>query len=165
MAQASYDAYLMRGTVIDCEPRGLSPATGGDLRVWRDGAILCEGGIIRAVGPATELIRDDRAHLPLVDYTGCFVVPGFVDSHCHYPQTDMIASHGADLLTWLERYTFPTEARFSDGDHARQTAGFFLDELLRHGTTTALVMATWTPRMRFLRPRRRGACGLLGGKS
>ena len=54
----------------------------------------------------------------------------------------MIASHGTQLMEWLERYTFPAELRFADPIHARETAGFFLDALLTNGTTTALVFPT-----------------------
>jgi len=70
------------------------------------------------------------------------IVPGFVDTHIHYPQTDRIASHGEQLLHWLERHIYPAEAAFADRGHADATAAFFLDELLRNGTTTALVFAT-----------------------
>jgi guanine deaminase len=72
-------------------------------------------------------------------------VPGFIDCHIHYPQTDLIASYGTQLLDWLETYTFPTESRFADSEHAAEAAGFFIDELLRNGTTTALVLGTVHP--------------------
>ncbi|MFM8576120.1 MAG: guanine deaminase, partial [Limnohabitans sp.] len=70
---------------------------------------------------------------------------GFVDLHVHYPQTDVIASPADGLLPWLERYTFPHERQFADPVHARQTADFFLQELLRNGVTTALCFATAHP--------------------
>ncbi len=70
------------------------------------------------------------------------IAPGFIDTHIHYPQTDMIASPAAGLLPWLETYTFPTERRFEDPAYARDTARFFVDELLACGTTTALVYCT-----------------------
>jgi guanine deaminase len=83
--------------------------------------------------------------MPIEDWRDRLILPGFVDTHIHYPQTDVIASHGGQLLTWLERYTFPMERRFGDPALARETAEFFLDELLRNGTTTALVFATVHP--------------------
>src|SRR5690606_28873386 len=67
---------------------------------------------------------------------------GFVDTHIHFPQTEMIASYGEQLLDWLNNYTFPEERKFADPDHARRVAGLFLDELLRNGTTTAMVFGT-----------------------
>ena len=70
------------------------------------------------------------------------IVPGFVDAHVHYPQIECIASHGEQLMQWLERHIFPAEKAFADRGHADAIAAFFLDELLRHGTTSALVFAT-----------------------
>jgi guanine deaminase len=60
----------------------------------------------------------------------------------HYPQTEMIASYGEQLLEWLENYTFPFERQFSDFEHGKKVAKFFLDQLLEAGTTTALVFGT-----------------------
>src|SRR5699024_2085989 len=74
-----------------------------------------------------------------------FIVPGFVDAHIHYVQTDMIASHGEQLLTWLNRYVFPVEGRYSDPAIANETASFFIQELLRNGTTSALVLGSVHP--------------------
>jgi guanine deaminase len=76
------------------------------------------------------------------EYPDALIIPGFVDTHIHYPQTEMIASYGEQLLEWLDTYTFPVENRFSDPDYAREIAQRFLDELLRNGTTTALVFGT-----------------------
>jgi guanine deaminase len=70
------------------------------------------------------------------------ILPGFIDTHIHYSQTDVIASPGHNVLHWLEHYTFPEEARFADAAHAAEVAEFFLDELARNGTTTALVFGT-----------------------
>jgi guanine deaminase len=78
------------------------------------------------------------------DYSGKLLMPGFIDTHMHYPQTDMIASPSEGLLPWLETYTFPTERQFED-THAANVADFFLDELLRCGTTTAMVYCTVHP--------------------
>jgi guanine deaminase len=78
----------------------------------------------------------------VIDYRGKLIMPGFIDTHLHYPQTDMIASPAPGLLPWLQTYTFPTERQFGDPVHARAVAEFFLDELLRCGTTTALVYCT-----------------------
>ncbi|MCP4048694.1 MAG: guanine deaminase, partial [Gammaproteobacteria bacterium] len=63
--------------------------------------------------------------------------PGFIDAHIHFPQAQVIASWGAQLLDWLNTYTFPEETKFSDPQHAARIASSFMDELLRHGTTTA----------------------------
>ena len=79
-------------------------------------------------------------HLP-----GRLLAPGFVDLHLHYPQVDVIGSPAEGLLPWLENYTFPQESRFSDPGHAAEVAGFFVDELLRNGVTTALTFCTSHP--------------------
>ena len=83
--------------------------------------------------------------LPTTHWPGLCIAPGFVDLHVHYPQTDVIASPAEGLLPWLEHYTFPHEKQFADPAHAREVAGFFLDELLRNGVTTALCFATAHP--------------------
>ncbi|VTP63112.1 Guanine deaminase [Serratia rubidaea] len=81
----------------------------------------------------------------MTDYRDKLVVPGFVDCHIHYPQTEMIGAYGDQLLGWLQRYTFPVEGRFSDAEHAENISAFFLQQLLSNGTTTALVFATVHP--------------------
>jgi guanine deaminase len=79
------------------------------------------------------------------DLRGSIIAPGFIDLHIHFPQTDVIGSPASGLLPWLEHYTFPHESRFGDEAHAREHAVFFLDELLRHGVTSALAFATSHP--------------------
>ncbi|NBS82576.1 MAG: guanine deaminase [Betaproteobacteria bacterium] len=79
------------------------------------------------------------------DYRGLMIAPGFVDPHMHYPQLDVIGSAAEGLLPWLEAYTFPTEAAFHDLERARQTADKVLDELIRHGVTSASVYCTSHP--------------------
>ncbi|MBA4194062.1 MAG: guanine deaminase [Comamonadaceae bacterium] len=80
--------------------------------------------------------------VPTTHWPGRLIAPGFIDLHLHYPQTDIIGSPADGLLPWLERYTFPQEARFADPAHAAEVAAFFFDELQRHGVTTALSFAT-----------------------
>ncbi len=111
-------------------------------RHFADGLLVLRDGLVVEVGPAPELLPRLPAGAEVVDYSGRLLMPGFVDTHVHYAQTDMIASYGEQLLEWLERYTFPTEQKFSDPAHAREAADFFLTELLRNGTTTAMVFAT-----------------------
>jgi guanine deaminase len=78
-------------------------------------------------------------------YRDRLIMPGFIDTHIHFPQTAMMAAYGEQLLEWLTKYTFPTEHKFKDKAYARQVADLFLDELLRNGTTTALVFAAVYP--------------------
>jgi guanine deaminase len=123
------------------------PGCGDDdaVEYFEDGLLVLDGGRVREAGPAEVLLKRLPAGTPVTDLTGRLIMPGFVDAHVHYPQIDVIASHGAQLLDWLERYTFPAESRFGDERHAREAAEFFCDELLRNGTTTALVFASVHP--------------------
>ena len=100
--------------------------------------------VVRAAGSHDALI-DRFAGVTVEDLRGHLIAPGFVDLHVHYPQTDVIGAPAAGLLPWLENYTFPHESRFADKAYARGVADFFLDELARHGVTTALTFATSHP--------------------
>ena len=100
--------------------------------------------VVRAAGDHASLM-DRFPGVAVEDLRGRIIAPGFVDMHIHYPQTDVIGAPAAGLLPWLEQYTFPHESRFSDEGHAREVAGFFFDELQRHGVTTALTFATSHP--------------------
>ena len=73
------------------------------------------------------------------------MLPGLIDAHIHYPQTRVIGSYGAQLLDWLNKYTFVEEQKFADPAHSASVARFFLDELFRQGTTTACVYCTVHP--------------------
>ncbi|TIR58244.1 MAG: guanine deaminase, partial [Mesorhizobium sp.] len=66
------------------------------------------------------------------------ILPGFIDAHVHVPQMQIIASYGAELLDWLNKYTFPEESKFANAQHGRRIATLFLDEMLRQGTTTVV---------------------------
>jgi guanine deaminase len=119
------------------------PAFAEDAYSWhQDGLLVIEDGRVKAAGDYAQLANTLPAGLEPVDYRGRIITPGFIDTHLHYPQTDMIASPSPGLLPWLETYTFPTERQFGDPAHARATAEFFLDELTRCGTTTAVVYCT-----------------------
>jgi len=107
-----------------------------------DGLLILKQGRVRQLLNALEWID----HLPdgsaLYDYSGCLIMPGFIDTHSHYPQTEMIASYGLQLLDWLKQYTFPTEEKFAERAHADQVAEFYCEQMLRNGTTTSAVFAT-----------------------
>lgn len=110
-----------------------------------DGLLEVENGRIVRVGDHAALAPGLAVGVQVVDLRGKLIVPGFIDTHIHYPQTDMIASPAPGLLPWLEKYTFPTERRFENPEYAADVARFFLDELERCGTTTALVYCTVHP--------------------
>jgi guanine deaminase len=135
------NVQAFRGEIVDFvgDPALLGASA---LRHHADGVLVVRDGRVAALGPAKATLRTLSQEAVVTDYRGKLILPGFVDTHVHYAQTDMIASYGAQLLEWLERYTFPAEARFKDPEHAREVAEFFTDELLRNGTTTAMAFAT-----------------------
>ena len=122
------------------------PAFDGDATQWHsDGLLVVADGKIVAAGDYDRLLPTLPAGAMTHDWRGKIITPGFIDTHVHYPQTDMIASPASGLLPWLNTYTFPTERKFEDSAHATDVADFFLAELLRNGTTTAAVYCTVHP--------------------
>lgn len=131
----------IRGRLLDFIA---DPAEAGEEACYRyiaDGAVVMEDGKIISIGPAADLPAD----MPVENYGQALILPGLIDTHIHYPQTRVIASYGAQLLEWLDKYTFVEEQKFADPDHAAAVAKFFFDELLRNGTTTAAVYCTVHP--------------------
>ena len=135
---------LHRGAVLHFTD---DPARAGDASFehYADGAFLVEGGKIMACGDARDIVDLAAPDAVVYQHDNALLMPGFIDTHLHYPQMDIVGAHGEQLLEWLERYVFPTEAKFDDYEHAFATAKRFLTELLRNGTTTALVFGTVHP--------------------
>jgi len=100
--------------------------------------------VVQAVGSWPALAAH-YAHVPTEHLPGRIIAPGFVDLHVHFPQTNIIGSPASGLLPWLDNYTFPEEQRFAAPAYSAEAAGFFVDELLRNGVTTALAFATSHP--------------------
>jgi guanine deaminase len=128
-----------------------------------DGFLAIDGDRIVGVGPFEEMPRDSAALIQLG--RDALLVPGFVDTHLHAPQLEMIGSYGGHLLEWLNRYTFPTEAKFKDPRHAALIATAFFDELLRNGTLCALIFSTIhaeATEIFFAEAERRGFRGIIG---
>ncbi len=124
------------------------PATAGEqasFRYLEDGLLILENGRIREAGEASPLLATLPPGAPVHHYPDELIMAGFIDTHIHYPQTQIIASYGAQLLDWLETYTYVEEQKFATPDHAARIADFFLDELCRNGTTTAAVYCTVHP--------------------
>jgi guanine deaminase len=87
------------------------------------------GAQVHAPGPDWELI----------DQRGRLILPGFIDTHVHSAQLDVIGSWGTQLLDWLNTHTFPAEMRMADSEHAGAMSQMFIRALLEQGTTTACV--------------------------
>jgi guanine deaminase len=116
----------------------------GALRFHIDGGILvADDGTVAWSGPWDERPADEE---PVTDYQGAFLLPGFVDTHLHFPQVHCVDGFGGgQLLPWLERVVFPAEARLADPDHARRCAELFCARLIAAGTTTSLVFGSQFP--------------------
>ncbi|MFB6720515.1 guanine deaminase [Kribbella sp. NPDC056345] len=126
---------IFRGTFIDIPE---NPFTGGVLRVDSDAGLLVEDGVIVARGPFLDIRRAHPAE-PVVDLSGGVVLPGFVDSHVHFPQIRAVGGLGLPLLEWLDKYALPEEARMADAQYAAGVAREFVRGLAAAGTTSALV--------------------------
>lgn len=135
MTQSAFRAQLLTFTG--------DPAQSPDATQFHeDGVVIVEDGRVAASGAWSALKDRVSEGAKVHDLRDKLIVPGFIDTHIHYPQTDMIASPAPGLLPWLETYTFPTERGFENEAVAQDTAQFFVDELLKSGTTTALVYCT-----------------------
>jgi len=126
---------IFRGTFLDTPD---NPFTGGSLRVAADAALLVSDGAIVARGPFVDVRRAHPAE-QVVDLTGGLVLPGFVDTHVHFPQIRAVGGLGLPLLEWLDRYALPEEARMADAGYAAGVAAEFVRGLAAAGTTSALV--------------------------
>lgn len=139
------------------EHASLKNIVNGALAVSSDGVIL-------DVGDFND-IHARYPNAPVTRHTDALLMPGFVDTHLHFPQLDIIGCYGEKLLGWLERYTFPTETGFAEPSVATATASRFVTESLAHGTTLSCVYssshksAAWILLEEF---ERRGARGVIG---
>ncbi len=116
----------------------------GGAETWRyieDGALLVADGRVVASGSHAE-VAPRAGDAPVDDHRPCLITPGFIDPHIHFPQTQVIGSYGAQLLDWLNTYTFVEEQRYGDPVHCAAMATHFFDELIRNGTTTAVAFCS-----------------------
>jgi len=133
---------IIRGEILHCLADPAEVGDSSSYEYFQDGLMVIKSGLVEAIGPAEEMLSKLPTDASVTQYTNGLIVPGFIDCHLHYPQTDIIASYGEQLLEWLENYTFPIEREFDDSDKASDVARFFFDELMRNGTTSALVFGT-----------------------
>ena len=137
----SADALIIRGRVLSFTDD--PPTTVPRYSLIEDVAVLVKDGLIEAVERRRHSCRSRRALVD--DHSESFIMAGFIDAHVHYSQTQVIGSYGEQLLDWLQNYTFVEEQKFADPAHCARVADFFLDELFRSGTTTAMVYCTVHP--------------------
>ncbi|MGB3768191.1 MAG: guanine deaminase [Phormidesmis sp.] len=154
----------IRGSFLDFVDDPFYTAEADSARYLPDGLLVVEAGKIKAFGDYAEL-QSEYENVPTTLYSERLMMPGFIDTHIHYPQTEMIAAYGEQLLEWLDQYVFPVEKKFEDKDYAQKVAEVFLDQLLSNGTTTALVFAAVFPQSVdafFEAAERRNLCMIAG---
>lgn len=139
-AAAASDRVALRGDLLDFTAEPAWGDTSARGVRWRaDHWLLIEGGRIAGAQPGSDA---PGPAWRCEDHRGRLILPGFIDTHVHSAQLDVIASYGSELLDWLDTYTFPAEQRYADAGVAAQGAAHFVDALLAHGTTAAVVFPT-----------------------
>lgn len=132
---------LLRGRLLTFhrEPAGADDDEAYDY--IEDGALLVADGLIIASG-AHEAVVAQAEGAEVIDHRPHLMMAGFIDAHIHFPQIQIVASWGSQLLDWLNGYTFPAEAAYAEAPHARAMAGRFCELLTAHGTTTAVAFCS-----------------------
>lgn len=156
---------LLRGRILTFKAEPSGPEDTDAYTYLEDGALLIADGTIVACG-SYEDVTNQAGDAELVDHRPNLLMAGFIDTHIHFPQVQVIASWGAQLLDWLNSYTFPEETRFVDPDHSSLMAGHFYDQLIDHGTTTAVAYCSVhkTSAEAFFAEAERRNMRMIGGK-
>jgi len=138
--------HALRGPALTFVADPWQVGIDASLRYEPDAVVVFEAGTIADFGAAADVLARLAPGVAVAAVgPDRLILPGFIDTHVHYPQTQIIGSHGAQLLDWLNRYTFVAEQQFASYPYARQVAEVFLQECLRAGTTTAAVYCTVHP--------------------
>ena len=137
---------VVRGRFLDIQ-KTVSQAQDiiDQVRYIEDGVLIAEQGQILWFGTWNDAQPHLPANVEVQHYPEQLIIPGMIDTHIHFPQTEMVGAYGEQLLSWLNTYTFPTEIQFKEKAYAQQIAKLFVNELLKNGTTTALVFCTVHP--------------------
>jgi guanine deaminase len=130
-------SLLLRGRLLSFHRRPESLEDRASYLYEEDGGLLIEDGVIAAIGDYQTVKTDAPDDAQEIDHRPHLILPGFIDTHVHFPQMQVIGSYAANLLEWLNTYTFPEECKFVEKAHAERIATHLFDELIRHGTTTA----------------------------
>ncbi len=138
-------AKILRGRVLSFNSEPSGPDDHDSYRYIEDGAVVVDQGRIVSTGEYNDGLKLVAPKAEVIDHRPGLILPGFIDTHIHYPQMQVIGSYAKDLLEWLNTYTFVEEQRFADAEHAARIASLFCDELVRYGTTTAAVYCSVHP--------------------
>ncbi len=136
---------VLRGRVLDfvAEPQSIDDSSA--YRYFENGAVLLSGGKIAASGDWGDVSAQMPDGCPVSEHRPHLILPGLIDPHIHFVQMQVVASYAANLLEWLNTYTFVEEQKFADPDHSARIALAFFDTLIRHGTTTAAAYCSVHP--------------------
>lgn len=138
-------AKAIRGTYLTFTGDPFMAPMKDVMKVEEDGILLLADGKITDMGPAEEMLKRIPEGVPVTEYRDSVIMAGFIDSHVHYAQTQIIGAYGEQLIEWLNNYTFIAEQQFANKDHASEVAEVFLREQLRAGTTTVSTFGTVYP--------------------
>lgn len=158
---------LLRGRILTFNDEPLAgEASTEAFSYFEDGGLVLRDGRVVAVGDFAALVHGEGASAEIVDHRPHLIMPGFIDTHIHFPQMQVTGSYAGQLLEWLNNYTFVEEQRFADDAHAARIASLFFDELVRQGTTTAVAYCSvhkGSAEAFFTEAERRGM-RMIGGK-
>jgi guanine deaminase len=157
---------LLRGRVLNFKDAPKARDDHDAYQFFEDGALLVSNGQITAIGTYDDVATHVDGSVKVIDHRPHIITAGFIDTHIHYPQMQVLGSYAGSLLEWLNTYTFIEEQRFGDIEHARKIAGAFYDEMLRHGTTTAVAYCSVHPQSvdAYFEEAERRNMLMLGGK-
>lgn len=133
---------ILRGRVLSFSEEPEHADDSGAFTYIEDGAVVLADGLIEATCAFNALTDTDLAGARIVDHRPHLILPGFIDAHLHFPQMNAVGSWGAQLIEWLNTYTFPQEARFAEKAHAERMADWFINQLISQGTTTVATYCT-----------------------
>ena len=136
---------IIRGRTLTFNRRPNSSTDTESYNFIEDGALFVKNGIISKLGSFTYVKAEAPIDVVIYDHRPHLIVPGFIDTHLHFPQTQIIGSYASNLLEWLNTYTFIEEQKYKDPLHCQNMAKQFFSALINHGTTTAAAFCTTHP--------------------
>jgi len=134
---------ILRGRVLTFLSEPAGPDDHSSYHYIKDGAVVVSGGKIVALGDYARISQQFSGEI--IDHRPCLIMAGLIDLHIHFVQMQVVASYAANLLEWLNKYTFVEEQKFASLAHGTRIASAFFDTLIRHGTTTAAAYCSVHP--------------------
>ncbi len=139
------NTHAIRSAALNFKANPFLVGSGAATEYISDALIVIENGLIKSFGTYDQLKSTLTDDIEIKTYRDSLLLPGFIDTHVHYPQTQIMAAFGKQLVDWLNNYTFIAEQQFRDFDYAKSIAQLFLDECLKAGTTTMMTYCTVYP--------------------